>query len=281
MRTMTALDLNIAYNARLVVKNHEDYSDRWDERAARYREEAKGELDIPYGAGDREKYDFFAAEAADAPVCVYIHGGYWRSRNRKTFSHIAKGLNARGISAAIPTYDLVPNVTIMDIVNQMRTCVKRVWELTGKRPIVAGNSAGGHLAGAMLATDWGKIKGAPDDLVTRAFALSGLFDLEPLVPLDINDDLRLTPEQAREASPIRWPAPREGLKFVAAVGAEETEVFKEQSRNLADTWNAAGIKTEYLEVPGCNHFSIVDEIAEEGSMLFERLVAMVGEHASN
>lgn len=276
---MIKMDLNIAYNARKVVLNHAEYSDRWNVLAAEYRNEADGELDIPYGDGEREKFDFFPAKQG-AAVCIYIHGGYWRSRDRKTFSHIARGLNVRGISAAIPSYDLVPNVTIMHIVNQMRACVEKVWQHTNTRPVVAGNSAGGHLTAAMLATDWAAFGGVPEDVVTRAFALSGLYDLEPLVALDINDDLRLTPEDARKASPIRWPAPRPGLKFVAAVGGDETDVFIEQSRNLSQVWNAAGIETEFLEVPGCNHFSIVDAIATEGSMLFERLVAMVEAHAS-
>lgn len=276
---MTKMDLNIAYNARKVVLNHAEYSGRWDVLATEYRNEVDGELDIPYGGGEREKFDFFPA-GQGAPVCIYIHGGYWRSRNRKTFSHIARGLNARGISVAIPSYDLVPNVTIMHIVNQMRACVAKVWQHTNTRPVVAGNSAGGHLTAAMLATDWAAFGSVPEDVVTRAFALSGLYDLEPLVPLDINDDLRLTPEDAREVSPIHWPAPRAGLKFVAAVGAEETDVFIEQSRNLAQAWNEAGIETEFLEVPGCNHFSIVDAVASEGSMLFERLVTMVEAHAA-
>lgn len=272
---MTAKDLNILYNARKLVLNHAEYSDRWGVQAEEFRANNNGELDIPYGPGERSKFDFFPAIASDAPVCIYIHGGYWRSRDRKTFSHVAKGFNARGISIAVPSYDLAPTVTIAHIVDQMRACVGTVWKKTAKRPVVAGNSAGGHLTGAMLATDWSKIGDVPDDAVTSAFALSGLFDLTPLVDLDINDDLRLTQEEARKVSPIFWPVPRKGLKFVAAVGAEESQPFKDQSRNLAEAWNKAGIETEFLEAPGCNHFSIVDDAATEGAPLFERLVAMI------
>lgn len=277
---MNIADMNIQYNARILIPNHADYSQRWDEQAAQYRNEVTSELDIPYGESERSKFDLFPAASPDAPVCIYIHGGYWRSRDRKTFSHVARGLNAQGISVAIPSYDLAPNVSISHIIDQMRACTKAVWQKTGKHPVVAGNSAGGHLTGAMLATDWSKVDGAPDDLVACAFSLSGLFDLVPLVELDINDDLRLTEETARAASPILWPVPRPGLKFVAAVGADESQPFKDQSRNLADTWNKVGIKTEYLEAPGCNHFSIVDDAVTEGGDLFARLVAMIREHAA-
>lgn len=278
---MSTLDLNFEYNARKTVPDHAAFPVRWDEAAAQYRDEAaSAELDIAYGQGKREQYDFFPAAKSGAPVCVYIHGGYWRSRDRKTFSHLAKGLNARGISVAIPSYDLVPHVTIMEIVEQMRVFLTRLWEKTGIRPVVAGNSAGGHLTGAMLATNWSQIDGAPDDLVTSAFALSGLYDLEPLLETDINDDLRLNAGSAVETSPIHWPAPRQGLKFIAAVGALESVVFKDQSRRVAEVWARNGIETHYLEVPDCHHFSIVDAVSTPGHMLAERLAEMVEAHAS-
>ena len=280
---MNELDLNIAYNARLTVLNHAEISARWDKQAEQYRSEANAELDIAYGNGEREKYDFVPAPGANesAPVCAYIHGGYWRSRNRKTFSHIAKGLNERGISVAIPSYDLVPNVTLMSIIGQMRAFLTRLWRNSNKRPVVAGNSAGGHLAAAMLGTDWAAIDGVPDDLVTCGFALSGLYDLHPLLNTDINDDVRLDDKSAREASPVFWGAPREGLKFIAAVGAQENGVFKEQSRRLTEVWGGAGIDVEYLEAPGCNHFTIVEAVSTPGEMLFERLVSTVETHDGN
>ncbi|MDA7948240.1 MAG: alpha/beta hydrolase [Hyphomicrobiaceae bacterium] len=277
---MTAFDPNIEYNARKTVPDHEKVSRRWDEEAAQYRAQATWDLDIPYGTGEREKYDFFPVDRPDAPLCVYIHGGYWRSRDRKTFSHIAKGLNAHGVSVAIPSYDLVPNVSVADIIEQMRAFLVKLWENTSTRPVVAGHSAGGHLTGAMLMTDWSSVEGAPDDLVTSAFALSGLYDLRPLLETDINDDLRLTPESAREASPMFWPVPRPDLKCVVAVGARESEPFRMQSRDIADTWKRAGVDTEYLEVADRDHFTVVNEFSTPGTALFERLVSTVEVHAA-
>ncbi len=274
---MSELDLNIAYNARLTVLDHEEISARWDKAAKRYRSEVNAELDIPYGSGEREQYDFFPATPT-APVCAYIHGGYWRSRDRKTFSHIAKGLNARGISVAIPSYDLVPNVSLMTIIEQMRTFLVRLWRNTNKKPLVAGHSAGGHLTATMLATDWTPVDGAPDDLVTSAFALSGLYDLRPLLETDVNNDVRLDEQSAHQASPVFWPAPREGLKLIARVGAQESSVFHEQSRRLVEVWNEAGFEADYAEVPDCNHFTIVDAVSAPGNPLFERLVTMVEAH---
>jgi arylformamidase len=279
---MSQPDLNIEYNARLTVLNHAEISARWVEAAAQYRNEANAELDIPYGNTERLRYDYFPAinggplnASQGAPLCAFIHGGYWRSRSAKTFSHIARNLNEHGICVAIPTYDLVPHVSLMEIVEQMRGFLVHLWEKTGTFPVVAGHSAGGHLAGAMLATDWAQIDGAPDDLVSQAFALSGLYDLKPLLETDINEDLRLTPELARETSPIHWPSPRQGLKFVAAVGSQESDVFKDQSRRLSEVWGANGIETEYYEVPDCNHFTIVDAVTTPGHALAGRLHEML------
>ena len=147
---MNGPDLNIEYNARLTVLDHKEKSARWERDAEQYRGHANAELDIAYGNGSREKYDFFPSRAG-APICAFIHGGYWRSRDRKTFSYIAKGLNARGISVAIPSYDLVPNVTLLKIVDQMRAFLVKLWRNTQVRPVVAGHSAGGqNSTGALL-----------------------------------------------------------------------------------------------------------------------------------
>lgn len=274
---MSERELNIAYNARLSVPDHEEIAARWAAAAQAYRGEADAELDIAYGPGAREQYDFFPA-GAGSPLCAYIHGGYWRSRDRKMFSHIAKGLNARGISVAIPSYDLVPHVSLMTIIEQMRAFVVRLWQNTGRKPFVAGHSAGGHLSAAMLASDWAGVAGAPDDLVKCGFAFSGLYDLRPLLELDVNDDIRLDEKSARAASPLFWPAPREGLRLIAPVGALESDVFVEQSRRLAQVWSEAGFETDFFEVPDCNHFTIVDAVSTPGGMLFERLVSEIEAH---
>lgn len=134
---------------------------------------------------------------------------------------------------------------------------------------------------ALVATDWRAIPGAPDDLVRAGIAISGIFDLQPLVPTSINTALRLDLPTARAASPIFWPPPPKQRAFVAAVGAAESSEFLRQSREIVDQWRRAGLKAEYLEVPDSNHFTILDELTQPHSPLFQRVVAMaqrVGAH---
>jgi arylformamidase len=125
----------------------------------------------------------------------------------------------------------------------------------------------------MVATDWGKVAGAPADLVRSGVAISGVFELEPLVATSINDLVGLDAASARAASPLLWPAP-EGRKLVAAVGGDESSEFLRQARVIAEAWAKAGLRTECLVVPGTDHFTVVDELSKPASALFGSVVRL-------
>jgi arylformamidase len=175
---------------------------------------------------------------------------------------------------ALPSYTLCPAVKVADIVAEMQRFLKAVWERTNERPVVAGHSAGGHLAAAMLATDWSKVGGVPSDLVRSAYALSGVFDLAPLIGTSINDAVKLDAASAREMSPLLWPAPPKDRTLVAAVGGDESQEFVRQSLAIAGAWSKAGVKAECVVVPGANHFTIVDELARAESAMLARIVGL-------
>src|SRR5262249_41694487 len=178
----------------------------------------------------------FPPEGDAAPLALFIHGGYWRSLEPASFSHVARGLNGRGIAVAVAGYDLAPQVGIAEIVDQMRHACLHLWRRFGRLILVFGHCAGGHLAACMLATDWKAV--APEmsvDFVPAAYSISGLFDLAPLVGVTMNQDLRLDAEEARRASPLFWPAPA-GRTFRAVVGALGASEFPRQSRVLAQNW---------------------------------------------
>ena len=271
---MAALDLEAEYNNRQRVPGHPQISARWSAASAAYRQAAKADLDRPYGPHERQRYDLFHAGDADAPLAVYIHGGYWQRGDRKDYSFVAEKLNAAGIDVALPSYSLCPAVSVMDIVAELRTCLAAIWQKTKKHPVVTGHSAGGHLTAAMVATDWSKVAGVPADLVRAGVAISGVFELPPLVSTSINDLVRMDEASARAASPLLWPPPPRGRTLVAAVGGDESSEFLRQSREIAQTWSRAGLKTEYLVVPGTDHFTVVDELAKPTSALFGQVAAL-------
>jgi arylformamidase len=190
------------------------------------------------------------------------------------FSHMARGLNAHGVTVAVMGYDLCPEVTIAEIIEQVRHACLFLWLRTGQRMMVYGHSAGGHLAGAMLATDWhARYPKAPPDLVPAAYSISGLFDLTPLVGIPLAQDLRLDEEEARRVSPLFWPAPK-GRSFDAIAGALESSEFLRQSRTVADVWGKAGAQTRYEAIAGTNHFTVIDGLADPQNAMVTRLAEL-------
>jgi arylformamidase len=125
----------------------------------------------------------------------------------------------------------------------------------------------------MVATDWVALyPKAPADLVPAGYAVSGLFDLSPLVGITPNQDFRLTPETARALSPALWPlAP--GRMFDAVVGGLESSEFLRQSKLIAQAWQSTGT-TRYEEIPGKNHFTVIDAFADPQSAMTARVVEL-------
>ena len=271
------IDYEVEYNNRARVPEHPQIFEGWQRDAAAYREKAKSEgraeLGVRFGGTARQFVDLLAPNggAADAPLALFIHGGYWRSLDPSMFSHLAQGMNAHGVTVAVSGYDLVPQVSIADIIAQTQAACLLLWNKFGRRIMVSGHSAGGHLAACMLATDWTKL-GGPADLVPAAYAISGLFDLTVLTHLAGNAEFKLTEASAKAISPLFWPAPK-GKVLDAVVGGAESSEFLRQSKIIADAW-AKDSKTRYEAVPGMNHFTVCDAMADPASAMTKRLVEL-------
>lgn len=272
-----ATDYEAEYNNRARVPEHPAVIAGWTRDAAAYREENPPTV-IPYGSGERNRIDLFrplAGEAAPRPV-LFVHGGYWQGLDRSFFSHLARGLNARGVSVAVPGYDLCPQVRVGDIVDQMRAAARALAGL-GKGLVTAGHSAGGHLAACLLATDWPALdRSLPPRFVPSAYAISGLFDLRPLLGTSVNAALRLDEAEAERASPLFWPAPA-GAVLDAVVGDDESGEYHRQSRSIAERWGAAGVRTRFETLPGANHFTAVAPLADPSSGMVSRLADLAGQ----
>ncbi len=254
-----SLDLEAEYNNRARVPEHPAIIASWAQESAAYRN-LNPPREINYGAGERHTFDLFAAESDALPV-MFIHGGYWQALDKSFFSHMARGLNQLGISVAVPSYDLCPTVRIGDIVEQIRSACAVLGRETGTDIVVAGHSAGGHLAACMLATE---------ARVTAAYSISGLFELSPLVPTSINGALRLNDEEAEALSPLFWPAP-EGKTLDAVVGGDESSEYLRQSAAIVRAWGEAGVQTRYEETDGANHFTAIAPLADPDSAMCQRL----------
>ncbi|MAU21425.1 MAG: esterase [Martelella sp.] len=283
-RRYDAAFLNAQYIARDAVPAFGAYAKRWQELSAKAVEDLPCQLDIAYGDSAAEKLDIFPAlDGGPAPVLVFYHGGYWRSTDKSWYRFLARPFVERGVTVVFPDYGLCPSVTMDTIADQCRRSFEWVWRNAASfggdeaRVFVSGHSAGGQIAGMLLAADWsglGSVSGFPIKGVT---AVSGLFDLAPLRLTSLNEDLGMDEAAARRNSPIDHPLPAKIPPVVAAVGALESDEFHRQSRLYADHVEAAGGDCVLLDVAGHHHYSILDAMANPrhpfGKMVLEQIGA--------
>ncbi len=180
--------LDAQYNNRARVANFATHLRRWAEDSDVALRTQPRVVDVRYGGGPNEHLDIFPAPEADAPVLVFIHGGYWRSLDKRDHAFIAPAFTSEGACVVVPNYALAPAVTVPQIAMQMVAALAWTWRHIAKhggdrqRITVVGHSAGGHLASLLLACLWPVYQpDLPRDLVKRALAISPLHDLEPVM----------------------------------------------------------------------------------------------------
>lgn len=261
--------LDAAYNNRAHVPDHGRYIDRWAAESALARGAHKGwRQDLAYGPSPRQCLDYLEA-GRGAPLLLFIHGGYWQALDHKTFGFIGPPWREAGIAFATMTYELCPQATLPEILGQARQALRWLQDEAGGlgfdpgRIVVAGHSAGGHMA-VTLAAGEGLDAARP----AAALSVSGLYELEPIRHTYLNAALRLDGPTAAALSPIRH-LPRRAPPLALAVGAAELPEFVRQQRDFAAAWQAAGLAAPLaVELPGRHHFSVVDGLADPADPLF-------------
>jgi arylformamidase len=268
------------YNARAAIPGHPQIFARWAEQAAVTRRLHACHVDLPYGESSAEKLDLFPTRSDNAPLLVFIHGGYWRSLDKADFSWIAPPFVNHGIAVALLNYGLAPKTALEDIVRQTLRALAWLYHnanqygVDPERIYVSGHSAGGHLTAMMMAALWDVY--APDlprNLVKGGLAISGLYDLEPLVYAPfINSDLKLDVHRARRLSPAYLP-PATRAPLYTAVGALESSEFRRQNALIGKRWPRNLVRN--VPMPGSNHLTVCDELANPASPLFDAAIELV------
>jgi len=261
------MDAEREYNNRARVPESAEIIAAWARDAAAFRASGvRAELDLAYGAGEREKLDLFLSPHAEAaPTALFIHGGYWQALDKSFVSHCARGLLGQGVAVAVPSYGLCPAVTLGEIAEQMRRAAAFLHRRRGGRLLAAGHSAGGQLAALLLATDWPAWQpGLPAGMVGAALPVSGVFELGPLRGTSIAQALRLTGADIATLSPRLLPPPAFDSMHVVVGGAESDE-FIRQSRDFATHWGGS-----FEALPGANHFTVLNPFTDPAHSLMIR-----------
>lgn len=280
-QTVPILVVNPSVGVNSDVDFRADFALR-DALSADFRRNARGRLDVRYGAGARQLLDVFPADrpdASSAPIHVHVHGGFFRMGHKSSVSCMAQPFVAAGVSCVMPTYDLAPAVSVETIVAQVLDAVEWVYRNGASfgNPdgiFVSGSSAGAHLCAMALNHDWTS-RGLPPDVIKGAMLLTGICNLEPVLRTSLNPVIGLTPERVRALSPMHNP-PIRPVPVLLQVGALEPPGWQAQSSEFENVCRRAGCGTELLVLPGETHFSIGPRIARHPDHpLAGRMIAMM------
>jgi arylformamidase len=257
---LTREERDLAYNNTAAVPNAAQIQASRAAASAHFRATRPGKLDLPYGSSERTKWDLFPAAEPTSPCLVFIHGGYWQRGSRDAVSVLAEGVRPLGWSAAFVGYDLTPNVTLTEIVSQINQSLDWLGQhgpdygIAGPI-IVAGHSAGGHLAALALS----------HSAVKAGLTISGVFELGPLRDIPLNDALKLTDVEVAKLSPLRLPVVNKPMGI--AYGTKELPALVEDSRRLHACRANAHAPGPLIPVVGADHFSILDELQTQDGLL--------------
>lgn len=273
--------LDAQYNLRAAVKEYEAYFEEWERRSQHTRRHLAGELNVAYGSYSLETLDIFFSAQSNAPLLVFIHGGYWQGLDKNQFSHIADGFVPVGVATAVVNYGLAPDVNMDEIVRHNHNALAWIWRHAHKfgydpnRIYVCGHSAGGHLAALLAATDWVSFDQAlPPQLIQGICAVSGIFDLEPIRLSYLNDVLGMDAAVSKRNSPLnRLPDKR--VPLILALGDLETDEFRRQTRIFAESWRSKGFPVDIIHMAGLQHYSVVNEIARAKSPLNRAILEQI------
>ena len=272
-RDMDRAALDAAYNNSAAVANSAQLMADFQARSGQLRAQHSRYLDLRYGPASRNRIDYFAADAR-GPVLVFIHGGYWQMRAKEDFSFLAAGPLAHGIHVAFVGYTLAPDISLGGIVAEVAAALGwlagHVADFGGDaaRIYTSGWSAGGHLTAMSL----------EEPAVKGGLAISGIYELEPIRLSYLNDKLQLDVDEARRLSPLLYVG-QSRKPLVLACGGGELPELRRQSATFADARTHAGLPGKFVQLPGHNHFTILEELASpDGALtaLVSELVASAG-----
>jgi arylformamidase len=272
--------LEAAYNPRLQVPDFAEHLKYWSDEAQRAREQLRFRGDLRYGPAPSETFDLFLPTQHEPPwpVLIFVHGGYWRSLDKRDFSWVARPYVEAGMAVGVLNYGLAPATPLREIVAQNRRAIAFIvreserLSLDPKRIVTVGHSAGGHLVAMLVASDWTKVHpGLGRRVLRKAIAVSGLFDLGPLMETPfLRDTLQAALSSDDHLSPV-FLRPVDSARLLLVVGERESEAFHQQADELARAWGPAHV-TGPLTVADCHHFSVCTAIADTAGPVFKEVV---------
>jgi len=258
-------DLDKAYNNSLAVANSAELVQSWVQFSISAKKKLLGDRDISYGDTPFQSFDFFSA-GENAPVIVFLHGGFWQMRSKDDFTFIAPPLVEAGFSVAMLGYRLAPHANMNDIVQDVRNGLKAIRahlkaaNIASQKIWLLGWSAGAHLISMVQ----------DEEFVLGGTAISGIYDLEPMRHCYINEKLQLDEVASLKNSPILLQQNISKPLDIFVGGAELPEMQR-QSLDFANYRNSTKAEGVFKNIPEKNHYTILDELISRDGEIFKAL----------
>jgi arylformamidase len=268
----TKAELDRNYDQRAWVSNADEIVARYISRSAEARRALRCELDIAYGDGPDDRFDWFYTDASAAPVLLFIHAGAWRNFTKNDFSFVASPFVAAGCHVAVLNFSKAPAVRVPTILEQVRGGIVWLYRNLARfggdpsRLYIAGHSSGAYTTAMMVLTDWSR-RGLPErNIFRKAFCISGSYDLKPIVLSARGSYIHLEGTEEDDLSPIRHVRQAATPTLVAYCDGD-THEFKRHSNEFAAALDERGMLLEKMVVPGRNHFDMIEALADARTRL--------------
>jgi arylformamidase len=272
------------FRVRALVPDFDSYLDRYRALSAETRRLVRHSLDCAYGSSSLERLDVFLpqAEGNRRAVHVFFHGGYWRAFDKSEYSFVARPITDTNAVAVIANYGLMPAVTMADLVEQCRSAIRWVRNNAVRfggdpgRISVSGHSAGGHIASLLHLMPWENYD-LPPDIIKSTVAVSGIYDLGPILRSFLKHETDLTKEDATRFSPITLAKSLEKptQPIVLRLGGDEAEEMKRQSEAFTSVLRDRGCTVDTRTIAHRHHMDIVLDMGDADSELGQLLLTQI------
>ena len=273
-------NLEKAYNPRKSVNNYKYFLNNSIKKSKKISVKLCRKVNISYGKGPLQKLDVYFIKDRKKlnPIHIFIHGGYWRSLDKKYHSHMAKPFLENNVIFFNINYDLLPKVNLSRIRDEIIEAIVWIYRNSikfngnNRNIVISGHSAGAHLVSLMLGIDWTKYN-LPHYAFKGAALISGIYDVEIVCKLDLNEEIKLSREEAKQNTTInKFPIVKFPLLF--ACGKKEPIEWRQQTiiyHNLLKKFN---FNVKLLSNLNENHFSLIDAMAKNKNILFQSMLKL-------
>jgi len=253
-------ELDASYDNDGFVTNHDAVNERRTANNAIALERIGPPEIHSYGPAEIEKIEIYRTKQPNAPVNIFLHGGGWRGGRAAQVAYMAECFIHAGAHFAPVDFSSVlqTNGSLFPLVDQVRRATAWVYRNAqnfGADPekiYLTGHSAGGHLGGCVVTSEW-EDPDLPRDILKGALLGSGMYDLRPVRLSSRSSYVAFTDEMEEALSPQRH-IDKLHTPLYLTYGLLETPEFQRQSRDFYAAVRAVDKPAKIYAGTAYNHY---------------------------